>query len=500
MMPASRCPLPFTCQIPVHLRNFRLSLPQSPLAVCFVVGATLLLSLQSAVATAQTLPNIVIIFADDLAYADVNVSAEAGYQTPNLDRMAKEGRRFTDFYVAQAVCSASRMALLTGCYPNRVGLQGALGPNNKHGIHADEVTLAEGLQQKGYATAIYGKWHLGHHPQFLPLNHGFDDYFGLPYSNDMWPHHPTGGANYPPLPLIEGQKVIELNPDQTQLTTWYTERAVRFIESHRDQPFFLYLPHSMPHVPLFVSNKFAGQSQRGLFGDVISEIDWSVGQVLETLKRLGLDEKTLVIFTSDNGPWLSYGDHAGSAAPLREGKGTAWDGGVRVPCLARWPGKISPGSVCRQPWMTIDILPTLFQLVGVAQPRHKIDGKNALSLLLGDPESPTPHEALFFYWGNELHAVRSGRWKLHFPHAYRTLTGAPGTNGQPGPYHQGRTELALYDLEEDPSESHNVVAAHPDVVRLMTASAEKARQDLGDSLQKRIGRGVREPGRLAVHP
>ena len=309
-------------------------------------------------------PNVVLVFADDLGYADLSCYGAKGYRTPNLDRLAAEGVKFTDFYVPQAVCSASRTALLTGCYPNRVGILGALGPKNRHGINDDETTLGEVFKSRGYATAIYGKWHLGHHPQFLPPRHGFDEYFGLPYSNDMWPKHPEAKHAFPDLPLIEGEKTIALNPDQSQLTTQYAEHAVSFIERHRDQPFFVYLAHSMPHVPLFVSDKYQGRTERGLFGDVIEEVDWSVGQILATLEKLKLDEQTLVIFTSDNGPWLSYGDHAGSAEPLREGKGTSFDGGVREPCVMRWPGRIPPGAVCHEPAMTIDLLPTLAKLIG----------------------------------------------------------------------------------------------------------------------------------------
>src|SRR5262249_54406319 len=276
---------------------------------------------------AERPPNVVLIFTDDQGYADVGCYGARGFATPHLDRMAREGVRFTDFYVAQAVCSASRAALLTGCYPNRIGILGALGPASKHGIAAGAKTIADVLKARGYATAIYGKWHLGHHQPFLPTRHGFDDYFGLPYSNDMWPRHPT--AKFPDLPLFEGEKVVAHNPDQTKLTTWYTERAVKFIEKNRERPFFLYVAHNMPHVPLHVSDKFKGKSKRGLYGDVIMEIDWSVGQVLAALQKHGLDEKTLVIFTSDNGPWLSYGNHAGSARPLREGKTTTFDGGLR---------------------------------------------------------------------------------------------------------------------------------------------------------------------------
>ena len=448
----------------------------------------------SAVAAEGAKPNIVVIFCDDLGYADIGPFGAEGYATPNLDRMAAEGMKFTDFYVAQAVCSASRTALLTGCYPNRVGILGALGPQSKIGIADEETTLGEVGKQAGYATAIFGKWHLGHHPQFLPTRHGFDEYFGLPYSNDMWPKHPT--SKFPALPLIDGEKTIELNPDQTKLTTSYTERAVKFIDNNHERPFLLYVPHSMPHVPLFVSEKFAGKTKRGLFGDVISEIDWSVGEILAALKRNRVDDRTLVVFTSDNGPWLSYGDHAGSAKPLAHGKGTAWDGGQRVPCLMRWPGKIPSGTVCSEPVMTIDILPTVAKLLGVTlDSTRKIDGLDISPLMFGVAGAKSPHDALYFYWGDGLHAVRSGRWKLHFPHAYRKLE-SPGSGGQPGPYAQGRTELALFDLTADPGETHDVQADHPEVVARLQKKAESARAELGDELQKRQGAGRRTVGKL----
>jgi arylsulfatase len=450
-------------------------------------------------AAAGRLPNIVIIFADDLGYADVGVFGAKGYSTPNLDRMAGEGIRFTDFHVAQPVCSASRAALLTGCYSNRIGIHGALGPNARHGIHADEMTLAELVKQRKYATAIFGKWHLGHHPEFLPTRHGFDEYFGLPYSNDMWPNHPEAKpGTYPELPLIEGAKVVQLMPDQTQLTTWYTERAVKFIEQHRSEPFLLYVPHSMPHVPLYVSEKFRGKTERGLYGDVISEIDWSVGEILGALQKHGIDDETLVIFTSDNGPWLSYGDHAGSAAPLREGKGTSWEGGTRVPFIARWPGKIPAGRVCEEPAMTIDLFPTVARLIGAELPAHRLDGLDIWPLLAGEPGAKNPHEAYFFYFeNNQLQAVRSGRWKLSLPHAYRTLAGRPGgTEGKPAKYQLAKAELELYDLQEDVGETTNVAAEHPDIVERLTALAEQARDDLGDTLTERKGKHVREPGRL----
>jgi arylsulfatase A-like enzyme len=395
-------------------------------------------------------PNVVLVFADDLGYGDVGCYGAKGYKTPNIDRLAAEGVRFTDFYVAQAVCSASRAALLTGRYSNRVGILGALGPNAKNGIKASEMTLAEVFKSRGYATAIFGKWHLGDHDPFLPPDHGFDEYFGLPYSNDMWPKHPENARAYPPLPLIEGKRKVAEMPDQRMLTTWYTEHAVSFIDRSRDKPFFLYVPHSMPHVPLHVSEKFAGKSQRGLFGDVLEEIDWSVGQILDALKRNGLEQNTLVIFTADNGPWLSYGDHAGSAGPLREGKATTFEGGVREPAIFRWPGRIPAGAVCREPAMTIDVLPTVAKLIGADLPKDLVlDGRDVWPLITNQPGAKSPHEALYFYWNRELQAVRSGKWKLHFPHEYRaeTETTRAASGGKPGQYRQERIELSLLDLE-----------------------------------------------------
>jgi arylsulfatase A len=442
-------------------------------------------------------PNFVVIFCDDLAYADIGPFGAKGYATPHIDQMAREGMRLTSFETAAAVCSASRAALLTGCYPQRVGILGALGPAAKHGIHADEVLLPEILKARGYATAIFGKWHLGHHPQFLPQRHGFDRYFGLPYSNDMWPKHPTN-KSFPPLPLIDGEKTIELDPDQTQLTTWYTERAVQFIADQHDKPFFLYVPHSMPHVPLFVSDKFRGKTERGLFGDVIAEIDWSVGQILTALKEHGVDDQTLVLFTSDNGPWLSYGNHAGSAGPLREGKGTTWDGGHRVPCVVRWPGQIPAGSECGELCGTIDVLPTLAKLAGGEVPDDRIvDGRDIGPLLRAEPGAKSPHEAFYYYWDNGLEAVRRGNWKLHFPHAYRSLSGPAGKDGEPGPYRQARTELALYDLATDVGESRNVADQNPDVVAELQKLAAVAREDLGDSLTSVAGKNRRPAGKLA---
>lgn len=454
---------------------------------------------------APRLPNIILIFTDDQGYADVGVFGAKGFSTPNLDRMAAEGRKFTNFHVPQPVCSASRAGILTGCYPNRIGIHGALGPDARHGIADTEMTLAQLLKQKGYATGMAGKWHLGHLPPFLPTRHGFDEYYGLPYSNDMWPLHPKAKpGTYPPLPMIENESTVKSglgHEDQEQITTQYTERAVKFIERNRDRPFFFYLAHNMPHVPLHVSSKFKGKSKQGLYGDVIMEIDWSVGEVLKTLKKYKLDKNTLVIFTSDNGPWLSYGNHAGSAGPLREGKGTSWEGGVREPCIMRWPDHIPAGTTCDDMLMTIDLFPTLAKLVGAELPPHKIDGLDVWPLIAGEPGAKNPHEAYFHYYEvNQLQAVTSGdgHWKLLLPHTYRTLGGrSGGRDGIPAKYEQRKVEQPeLYDLQTDIGETANVAEKHPDIVQRLLAQAETAREDLGDALTHRKGSGIREPGRV----
>lgn len=464
----------------------------------------LILAASASVVAAERPPNVIVVFTDDQGYADIGCFGAQGYTTPNLDRMAREGRRFTDFHVAQAVCTASRAALLTGCYPNRIGLQGALGPGARVGLASSEVTLAELCKQRGYATAIYGKWHLGNRPEFLPVRHGFDEYYGVPYSTDMWPLHPEAKkGTYPPLPVIEGDQVVKVGltgEDQEQLTTQYAERAVRFIEKNKESPFFLYVAPNLPHVPLYVSEKFRGKSQKGMYGDVIMEIDWAVGEILSALQRNGLDEKTLVIFTSDNGPWLSYGEHAGSAGHLREGKGTVFEGGHRVPFIARWPGIIPANSECNEPAMTIDLFPTIARLIDTKLPEHKIDGRDIWPLLAGKKEAKSPHEAyLFYYDNNQLQALRSGNWKLIFPHTSRSMQGQPtAKDGIPSKYKPLQVELSLYDLSKDPGETTNLIQKHPEIVARLTALAEKAREDLGDSRTKQAGSGRREPGRVVA--
>jgi len=445
-------------------------------------------------------PNIIIILTDDQGYQDVGVFGSSEIKTPNLDRMADEGLLLTDFYAAQAVCSASRAALLTGNYPNRIGIHGALMPKSKIGIHANETTIAEMLKSNGYSTAIYGKWHLGDYPKFNPVKHGFDEFYGIPYSNDMWSHHPWQGTvfNFDDLPLYENENIISKIDDQTQLTTEITERSVQFINNHKDSPFFLYVAHPQPHVPLFVSDKFKGKSRRGLYGDVIMEIDWSVGQILKALKQNSIDENTLVIFTSDNGPWLAYGEHAGSADPLREGKGTAWEGGQREPCIIRYPGKLAAGKTISTPLMNIDLLPTIAHLTGSSLPKLPIDGKNIWPVLTGEEEKG-PQEAYYFYYRvNELHGIRYENWKMYFPHTYRSLNGREGgKNGLPVKYETLEvTDYELYDLSTDVEEKINVVEDHPEVVVHMMDLAEKIRSELGDKLTNREGSGVREPGRI----
>lgn len=443
-------------------------------------------------------PNVILIYLDDMGYGDLGITGSTGYATPNLDRMAGEGMFFSRYYSPQAVCSASRAGLLTGCYPNRVGFAGAIDHSSKMGISSEEETIAQVLKKKGYATAAFGKWHLGCIPEFMPIQHGFDEFSGIPYSHDMWPNHPVTKNYYPPLPLYEGEQVVETMPDINQFTTRFTERAVDFIGRNKSKPFFIYLAHPLPHVPLAVSDKFRGKSQQGLYGDVMMELDWSTGQILKKLKELGIDENTLVIFTSDNGPWLNYGNHAGSTGALREGKGTSFEGGQRVPCLMRWKGTIPEGIVCNKLVSGIDILPTLAAITGAPLPEKRIDGVDISALMKGD-QTANPRQSFYYYYRrNSLEAVSNGEFKLVFAHPGRTYEGfAPGKDGMPGGANENfNFPSALYDLRRDPGERYDVMASYPEIVKKLEKMADEAREDLGDDLTKNPGKNRREPGRI----
>ncbi len=450
-------------------------------------------------------PNIVIIFTDDQGYSDVGVFGAQGFVTPNLDQMAADGRMFTDFHVASPVCSPSRAALLTGCYPQRVGIPQVLFPEHentewnpqqrstKTGLHQDELTIAEMLKANGYATGCFGKWHLGHHKQFLPLQHGFDEYFGIPYSNDMRPGKNPGPKPYPPLPLLDGNEISRTLPDdQSTLTREYTEKAIDFIKRHKDEPFFVYLPHTMPHIPLYVSEQFKGNSEYGIYGDVIEEIDWSVGQINKTLEELGLEDNTLVVFTTDNGPWLIFGDHGGTAEPLREGKFTTFEGGMRTPCIMKWPGEVPKGTICDELTATIDLLPTIAAITGSELPKNKIDGNNILDLITGEKDAVSPTETYFYYYGWELQAVRSGIWKLHLPHNYRAVVKDENGNKYGRMNISSQIELSLFNLEDDISEQNNIAAQNPDIVQDLLRKADAMKKELGNS--EETGSGKRESG------
>ena len=422
-------------------------------------------------------PNFVIIFLDDSGWGDFQPFASAAYKTPNVARLAREGCRFTHFYVPSAVCSASRAALLSGCYPGRTGVFGAHGPNAR-GLDPKYATIGEVLKKRGYATAVFGKWHIGDQPETRPWARGFDESCGLMYSNDMWEFHPVNPERWGEFPLQfwEGDRVkIErvTHDHQPMLTTWYTEHAVDFIGRHRARPFFLYVPHSMPHVPIYASEKFRGKSPAGLYGDVIMEIDWSVGEIMKALDAAGVEESTLVILTSDNGPWITYGNHAGKT-PFRESKGTSFDGGIRSACIMKFPGRIAAGTTSTRTLFTIDLLPTLAHLAGADLPENPIDGRNIWPLIRGDPDARNPHDYYTFGMGARLDGVISGdgRWKLHIPHPYHTLI-RPGRDGRPGETATRDIGLALFDMENDPFETTSVLERHPDVATRLKAFADR---------------------------
>ena len=476
--------------------------------------ASILLSF-AATNTQAAPPNIVYILTDDLGYGDLGCYGANDIKTPNIDRLAMEGTSYTNFYVAAPVCTASRAALLTGCYPNRIGMAGALNHTSTVGINSSETLLSELAKSQGYATALYGKWHLGHHPQFNPLKHGFDDYWGTIYPNDNGPLHPTI-KGVPPLPLYEGESVVAVDPDQSQFTKQITDRSIAFIEKNKAKPFFLYVSHIMPHVPIFPSAKFKGKSERGIYGDVVEELDWSVGEILAAIKKNGLEQNTIVIFTSDNGPFLSYGEHAGSSGPLRGGKLTTFEGGVRVPGIIRWPARVPKGRISEHLITTMDLFVSLTKFMGAKLPETRIDGEDLTPLILGEANAKE-RSTFLYYSGNELHAVRMGEWKLHLPHDYLEVLGEPGKGGKPSNfgkftpessvdnsgirgiasrhgYKVEKTDIALYNLRKDRGEKTNVADKNPEQVQILLNLAIQAREELGDSLTKMDGKGKREPG------
>lgn len=427
-------------------------------------------------------PNVIILFADDLGFGDLG-SYGSDIKTPNLDQLASQGTRFTNFYVAAASCTPSRAALMTGCYPQRVGLESVVDDTAKKGLSSEEFTIADYLKQHGYSTGMFGKWHLGHSLEFMPNQHGFTEFYGIPYSMDMWPFHPKPNHNYPALPVYENEQIVEYNPDVNQMTTKFTEKAVDFIQRHTEDPFLMYVPYSQPHVPLGVSDKFKGKSGMGLYADVIMELDWSVGQIMKAINKKGLSENTLILFSSDNGPWLSYGNHGGSSGGLREGKGSVFGGGHKVPFIASMPGTIPSGKVNHEMITAMDILPTILKLTDASFTRmNPMDGKDIWPILSGVKGAKTPHKTFFFVNKKEVQAVRSGKWKLHVPHTYR-ICPTVGKDGMPGNQdnYGGRIELSLYDLDKDPSEANNLVKKHPKLVKKLIDYIKKFEIDLKEN-------------------
>ena len=421
-------------------------------------------------------PNFVIVFCDDLGYGDIGCFGSTKHRTPNIDRMAEEGRRLTSFYVTSGVCTPSRSSLMTSCYPRRVNMHKdarggwVLFPIAKKGLNPKETTMAEVLKTRGYATACVGKWHLGDQKEFLPTRQGFDSYFGIPYSNDMGGR---GGANdkRPPLPLMRDEKVIEAPCDQTTVTKRYAEEAVAFIEKNKDQPFLLYLPQTMPHNPVNSSPAFKGKSANGGYGDSVEEIDWSVGEILKTLKRVGVDDRTMVIFTSDNGAASRWG---GTNKPLSGFKGTTMEGGMRVPCVVRWPGRVPAGTACDELACTMDLLPTFAGLAGAKLPKNPIDGLDIKPLLTGVKGAKTPHDVYFYYYTTDLQAVRAGKWKLHLARMTKPRGKAAKTQ------EPKQIPAKLYDLDADIAESNDLSKERPEIVERLTKLCDAIRDDIGD--------------------
>lgn len=419
-------------------------------------------------------PNFVIIFCDDLGYGDLGCYGNPTILTPNIDRMACEGLKMTQFYAGAAISTPSRSSLMTGRLPVRNGMygdrRGVLFPNSKAGMGQDEITIAKVLQQNGYATGCVGKWHLGAFSPYLPTDHGFDSYFGIPYSNDMSPAQNKGRAAqaYPPTPLIQGNQKIEDEPDQGELTRRYTEQATKFIGEHKNEPFFLYFAHTFPHIPLYTNARFEGSSKRGLYGDVVQEIDWSVGEVLKALRENGLEENTFVIFTSDNGPWLTMLEHGGSAGPLKDGKGTWWEGGFRVPAIVRMPGKVAP-AINDEIMASMDLFPTFLSMAGINLPKDVVlDGVNQSAMLF--EEKTSARDEVFYWWGSELMAVRKGPWKYYFKtiqdQYLRTMK------------IEVPEEPLLYNIQTDISEKFNKAKEHPEIVEQLLRVAEQHKQGM----------------------
>jgi len=426
-------------------------------------------------------PNFVLIFLDDSGWADFHPFGNPAYRTPNVERLAAQGCQFHNFYVTQAVCSASRSSLLSGCYPGRTKVFGAIGPRAR-GLDPQFATFGEVMKTRGYRTAVFGKWHIGDQPETRPPARGFDESCGLMYSNDMWEFHPENPEFWSKFPLQfwdNGKVTIErvTKEHQPMLTTWYTEHAVSFIERNKSNPFLLYLPHSMPHVPIFASEKFKGKSGAGLYGDVMMEIDWSVGEIMKALKSAGVEDNTLVFFSSDNGPWILYGNHAGKT-PFREAKATGFDGGTRSACIVRYPGQIKAGTISKRAWCTVDMLPTMASLAGAKLPANPIDGMNVWDLITDKPGAKNPHDYYPFSTGRNFEGVISGdgHWKLHLPHSYNSLAVA-GSDGRPGKYEAKAIEISLFDMENDPYETKNVIDSHPDIAKRLQIFAEQHRSE-----------------------
>ena len=447
----------------------------------------------------DALPNIIIIYIDDMGYGDISPYNNEINYTPNFQWLAQNGLTLTDFYVSQAVCSASRTSLLTGCYSNRLGIHGALFPDSKIGLNPAEITIADMLKAKGYSTKAIGKWHLGCEKEFLPTRQGFDEYYGIPYSNDMW--YKNTNRKFPPLPLIQNETIIDTVSEQSWFTQRFTEKAIDFIDANKSKPFFLYLAHPMPHVPIYVSDKFKGKSGKGLYADVIMEIDWSVGEIVNKLKQLKLEENTLLIVASDNGPWLPFGNHAGVTNGFRESKGTSWEGGVRTSCLMYWKGKLSKGVKINTSVMNIDILPTIAYLTNSSLPEKPIDGMNVWKVLSNDERDKefVSLRPLFIYYNtNELQAMRWKNWKLYFPHTYNSMEGVrPGNDGKRVATKAVKLEsMELYDLNNDKGEKINLALRFPEIVTQMNTMADEIRKKIGDSLKGIKGSENREPGRI----